>query len=346
MKTTLLMTLALFALLVGNLNAQFSGGDGTENNPYKITSKKDLKELADSVANSPFNNPITHYNWSKNKYFILMNDINDTIMFSIGKLEEGGFEKAFQGNFDGNNKKIILALNTSTGILGLFSLIYNGIIENLIVDGYVNGIINVGGICGIAYYANISNCKNYGNVNGDVYTGGICGVAYYTNISNCKNYGNINGKNYVGGITSCLIALSDTSTKYSILYCENSGNVSGVFVVGGISGHIHDDAEYSYCINIGTIKGDSIVGGIAGGSDHDNLYFDSTGNIYNSVNSGLVIGKNIVGGIIGRCRGEIKNCLNTGVVKGNTKTGCIVGESQGGTIINCHYDKQICGGGE
>ena len=420
----LLITLALFALLlVGKLNAQFYDGSGTEADPYQITSREDLEELADSVANSPFNNNITGINWSRNKYFTLMNDINDSIKFCIGEYKIFDYFKAFQGNFDGNNKKITLALAFTSDTFptfsliwgtGLFGCIHNGIIANLVVDGYVNingiydlytggicgyadssdiincvnyckisGSAHIGGICGFNNEGNISNCINYGNIEADYGVGGICGVlvaSYHAsgnghynllncinygditgksdffnyvggiagscdgiNVSNCKNMGNIKGNEIVGGIIGCFIG-DYNGLLLKLSYCENSGNVSGVFSVGGIAGHSHDNTEYSYCINVGTIRGDSLVGGIVSG--YDIQFKEKNGNIYNSINAGLVIGKEIVGGIIGRCLGEVKNCINTGVVKGNTKWGCIVGENNGGTIINCHYDKQICGGGE
>ena len=72
-------------------------------------------------------------------------------------------------------------------------------------------------------------------------------------------------------------------------------------------------------------------------------------NISNCVNNGFIEGTDFVGGIVGKIIktvtfSTLSNCLNTGVVKGNTKTGCIAGENGGATIINCHYDKQMCGG--
>jgi hypothetical protein len=39
----------------------------------------------------------------------------------------------------------------------------------------------------------------------------------------------------------------------------------------------------------------------------------------------------------------ISNCFNGGVVEGSGNVGCIVGINNGGTIINCHYDMQMCG---
>jgi len=260
-----------------------------------------------------------------------------------------------------------------SGICG--SMMYGGNISNCTNYGIINGNEYIGGICGYVYNANISNCVNYENIEGRKNVGGICGsflgeendiikncinygnikgineyvggiggfCGYGLNMSNCKNLGNILGNKAVGGITGCFGG-DGVDLLSKLLYCENKGNVSGVRGVGGISGHLHYGDIISYCINIGTVTADSIVAGIVGGSDDDNLYFDKTGNIYNSINSGLIVGKHIVGGIIGKNKGAVKNCINTGTVKGNTKTGCIVGENEGGTIENCHYDKQMCSG--
>ena len=51
----ILSTVLFFILLsigtVKNLSAQFSGGTGTESDPFRITSREDLEALADSVNN-------------------------------------------------------------------------------------------------------------------------------------------------------------------------------------------------------------------------------------------------------------------------------------------------------
>jgi hypothetical protein len=50
------------------------------------------------------------------------------------------------------------------------------------------------------------------------------------------------------------------------------------------------------------------------------------------------------GGIIGclGLRSTLSNSFNSGVVSGNSYVGCIVGRNLGGTVINCHYDEQMC----
>ena len=342
--------LVLILTLVINIPtfSQFSGGDGSVSNPYRITNKADLKDLSDSVGNSPLNNYTTGYNWSKDKHFKVMNDIEDSVKTVVGYTNNMFFiftneTESFQGDFNGNNKKIILAIDRNTYdvniYLGLFGAVKNANIYDLIVDGFVNGENWIAGICGSFYGGSISNCINYGSISGSYEVGGICGIYdicesfYGGNISNCINYGNINGEISVGGIVGL------ANAGYSTSYCSNIGSITAIYGVGGISGYTYENTEYSYCINIGMIKADSIVGGIVGGYNNEN----KNGNIYNSINSGLIIGKDIIGGIIGRNNGVVKNCINTGTVKGDTKTGCIVGDNENGTVINCHYDTQTCG---
>ena len=64
------MLVAVFAIsiLQGNVKAQnYSGGDGTQGNPYKISTAEDLVALSTAVANG---------NSYAGKYFELQNDID------------------------------------------------------------------------------------------------------------------------------------------------------------------------------------------------------------------------------------------------------------------------------
>jgi hypothetical protein len=53
-KNILLLALILFVISDMNLLAQFSGGTGTSTEPYLISSRKDMEDLADSVAQGNF----------------------------------------------------------------------------------------------------------------------------------------------------------------------------------------------------------------------------------------------------------------------------------------------------
>ena len=382
MKTIkFLMTFAFFALLlVGKLNAQFSGGSGTEQDPYQITSKEDLKALADSVNNSPSNNESTRYNWSQDKHFILMNDITDSVKTIIGitRMKHFSFDEYdyFQGNFYGNNYKITLAISASDSMTGLFgSVSRKSIINNLTVDGYVYAgfdenthsvlIPSAGGIAGMNY-GKIENCVNkcsicvYSindiiNEYGGDHAGGIAGINC-GEINYCKNYGTIETDFHdAGGIAGSGWLPTGGQQHSTISHCVNKGNIyvgkrnildkQNSSNAGGIIG-FNDGCLVINCINIGTVKGNRTnVGGIAGAM--------VAVTISNCINSGFIEGSSVVGGIVGKIIktvtfSTLSNCINTGTVKSKySRMGCIVGYNEGNsTIINCHYDKQICGGGE
>ncbi|MDR0927060.1 MAG: hypothetical protein LBO69_04760, partial [Ignavibacteria bacterium] len=81
MKKVLLIVAIIFATTL-TASAQFSGGSGTQADPYQITSKADMEELADSCFNRSW--------WSQGKYFSLMNNITDSVRTTIGITIGGG----------------------------------------------------------------------------------------------------------------------------------------------------------------------------------------------------------------------------------------------------------------
>jgi hypothetical protein len=98
--------LLVFVIVSCPAFSQFSGGNGTEANPYQITSVDDMLELNDSVIN---NHPMT------GKYFTLVNNI-DTLRIGIGfenKSSANYSPKPFRGIFDGNYHKITIAFDNS-----------------------------------------------------------------------------------------------------------------------------------------------------------------------------------------------------------------------------------------
>ena len=53
----------------------YSGGSGTEDDPYLISTKEDIKEVQDNIANDPTL-------WSRKVYYKLTNDITTDIGFT------------------------------------------------------------------------------------------------------------------------------------------------------------------------------------------------------------------------------------------------------------------------
>lgn len=110
--------------LPGDSSNGFSGGDGTSENPYQISTAKQLDNVRDSLS--------SHY--------ILNADID----LSAVDWRPIGSDEPFTGVFDGNGHTVrnvivnIESTRTSTG--GFFGVVSAGTIRNLRIE---NGNINV-----------------------------------------------------------------------------------------------------------------------------------------------------------------------------------------------------------
>jgi len=355
MKTKIISIFAFVLFTVSSVNAQFAGGNGTAGNPYQITNRQHLILLADSVNN--------FLNWSQNKHFIVMENITEPVSTVIGTPDT---LRAFRGNFNGNNKRINLAINitNSTAPAGLFGHCRNAEIYGVIVEGTVQGRGDVGGIAGMAVRTNFQNCINYCEVKNATpsnnYTvGGIAGNIANVNILNCINYGNISSareraggvaggswnrpnnishsinygnvtatQSYAGGIAAHLIG--------EISHCKNYGNVTTDSAAGGIVGCIADghgvvsSSKVTYCLNSGEITARIGSGGVTGHA-HENI------EISFCINIGTIKGERYIGGISSGHdnqrssfyqpdNGIIHHCINSGLIIGNRYVGGIIGE--------------------
>ncbi|MCL2040376.1 MAG: hypothetical protein FWG85_08135 [Bacteroidetes bacterium] len=278
------LTLLAVILAMQNANAQgpFGGGNGTPASPYLITTRQHLEFLANHINDGG--------NVYSGCYFKLINSITEPITTVIAE-----FPRQFIGYFDGQGHTISLAINSESGYIGLFGYTGNSVIKNVILDGYVNGEYNVGGLVGYLYNTSITNCINNAIISGvDNYVGGLVGYVGSDDnmsISYCINNGNVSGNEYIGGIVGYTSTL--TSSNTSISNCMNLGNITGKGYIGGING-CGLDAIITYCVNYGFVKGiDSGVGGINGYDYHT---------IENSINIGIVEGEDasVTGAISGK----------------------------------------------
>ena len=205
----------LFTAISITTTAQtYSGGSGTEQDPYLISNKVDMEALA-SAVNIPANT-----NYSTNKYFLLTQDIADiTTIIGSNDNSSGSSTCRFQGVFDGGGHSITVNINTTSQHVGVFGYANFAVIKNLCVKGSISDNIAyyVGGICGFAYSSTINNCYNLAPITVTSYqhVGGICGYASNTNIMNCHNTGNISATVGTTSSSSC-----------------NSGGICGYFTGG------------------------------------------------------------------------------------------------------------------
>ena len=229
----------------------FSGGNGTVTNPYLITSKADMEELAYFVNNGD--------NWSSGKYFKLMNDITDPVTSVIGtSIPYNGTigPRAFRGNFDGNGHKINLLINNSSdsdkGSLGLFGCVFSSaVIKNLGVIGdiYTDNSNDscVGGLVGYISGFNsvtITNCYTsvYITAMQSAYVGGLIGAAGSCSINNCYSIDTVSGSQYVGG----LIGRAAGVTISNCYTTSIAGAMSGPNNLGGLVGN-HSSGAITNC---------------------------------------------------------------------------------------------------
>ncbi|MFA6187429.1 MAG: GLUG motif-containing protein [Phycisphaerae bacterium] len=316
-------------LLVSNFCfAKYSGGEGSSENPYQISSPNDLITLGNTPADY-------------NSCFVLANDINlagytfDKAVISpdIDNTNYDFDGTAFGGVFDGNGHSIISltidanGLNNSyLGLLGNISS--NGFVKNLgiedvnIIDGEYSSY--TGGLCGINA-GSIINCYSTGSVSGYMGIGGLCGFNYNGIITNCYSTGTVNGHWGIGG-------LCGENYEGSIVNCYSTGNVSGNMRgnedVGGLCGFNYDSC-IANCYSTGSVSGGYATGGLCGmngGSSITNCY--STGNVR---------GGDRTGGLCGENRDSITNCYSTGIVIGTTNTGGLVGFNEEGSYISCYF---------
>ena len=339
-----------FFAITNKANAQFSGGSGTENDPYIITTAAQLVQF--STYFNEYWPPDEYYQYH-DKCYKLGNDID---LSAYGSGWNGGkgwipigsytYYNSFEGSFDGNNKKITgLYINESSYQgFGFFGYIAGGKVFNLgIENANVTGYDYVGAVVGRMSGGAITNCYSTGKVRanrysaggiagdcsgsititncnsmcevtgGDSYTGGIVGESIGGSISNCYFTGKVSGKNWAGGIAGLIKELCNISNCYS------TDEITGIELIAGIAGYVYDNCTIVNCYSTGKINGNSAIGGIAGslmsGSTVSNCYATSNVN-----------GNSDVGGIAGRLSGSyIKNCYSTGEVSANAGSGGVAG---------------------
>ena len=177
--------------ILPNPGEHFRGG-GTEDEPYKITTKKDLETLRDAV------NAGEDYS---GKHFRIADDIDLNGSKDHPWMPIGTEEHSFNGILDGGGHTISgLYIDDETkDNQGLFG-VNAGTIKKLKVEGTVAGHDCVGGIAGTnAAGGTITECIADVNVTGNNYVGGIAGKNE-GKIENSASYGSITGNDYVGGI--------------------------------------------------------------------------------------------------------------------------------------------------
>ena len=295
---------------------QYSGGEGTEDNPYSIATAQDWAALSKAP-----------HHWSL--HFTLANDID----FKNANLKPIGADpqkSPFTGFFDGKghtlqNVKINSNDKSGTGLFGEVG--EGGTIKNLSLEDFsVKGQDNVGALVGNLQKGTVENCSSNGEVSGRMNVGGLIGRQELATITECSSSGKVTG---ISAVTGGLIGLSGGSSWTSggtISHCQSAADVEGTRYVGGFIGSLQD-GSVSQCSATGKIKGDNHVGGFAGASKANITASFATGQVNSDGAS--------TGGVVGASGATINQCFATGKVSGERSTGGLVGTASG-KIVNCY----------
>ena len=307
----LCMAFAMMAWLPPQLWAQTqpSGGDGSSDSPFLITTAEELKWYANYVNGESGDNVVHTTACAK-----LMNDIDLSTVCGEGKgnwtpiakygIYKFDSEYHFDGVFDGNGHTISnLYINDENGsILGLFGYVNptteKTSVKNLkMASVQIVGKTDIAAVCASGYNATFENIE--------VISGSITGFSDIYGISGCR-----------GSVKNCINRADVTAGSYN---------------VAGVISTIQDEA--SNCSNYGKITtGTGWAGGIAGGSDGMTTILNCANygeiHVTGTVNSTDCA----VGGLLGSPWNlEISNCANFGniyLTEQSEFVGTIVGTSQ------------------
>lgn len=342
----------------------FSGGDGSEANPYLIASAADFKALATAVNSTDAKYGATSagtFFGSAGAHYQQTADIDFADGESKGDLSNhmvGSSSAPFKGSYNGKNGETQHTISnfaiTGTTYVGLFADCESAVISNVKVAGAsVVGTQYVGTILGRVNKGTVSGCEtsedchvegpsgNTGGISGRCNGGArfedcvnrasvSIGSGTATNIGGIVGYtdnGVYEGCSNFGTVTGSAQAggIVGRLNSGSITDCHNSGNISGSGqYIGGIAGELSAGGVVS-CTNKGTISTEnSYVGGIVGAIGQNNS--GSKVFIRGCISEGTISGVKSVAGIAGAVRiGAVYECCAKGTVTGTQYVGGLVG---------------------
>jgi len=323
---------------VGRLSVDFSitvlplaytGGTGTPNDPYQISTAAGLMALGETPEDY-------------NKHFILTADIDLDPNLPGGKV----FGKAviapdtgtgtwpfkgtqFTGVFDGNGHTISHLTIRGSYWVGLFGEIAAGAqVKRLgLLDVSIDGSgMYIGSLVGVNY-GTVTWCYSIGVVTGSTGVGGLAGY----------NEGDVS-YSYTGGIVNCTGEKTGglaSGNEGTITCCCSTCVVKGTNYVGGLLGT--NWGTVASCYNEGAVTGTGTVGGLMG-------WVSEGAVVFSSYNRGAVTADHQIGGLVGTNRGLVTVCYSTGKVTGTWSPGGLIGTSPspGATSVS-FWDIQTSG---
>ena len=275
---SLLPTAALAADETGTM-PKYSGGNGTESEPWLISSVADLKLLANTINDgnaAGFDADAAAGGKGVGNYYgYYFKQTADLDLSGIKNWDpigySGGQDLYFAGHYDGDGHTISNAKSTGKNdkdgfaTAGIFGWVAFGSVKNLTVkkaDFFAEGnnkMSYAGGVLAVAYSCTVENCSVYNseiesqrNPNNSNYAGGITGIALGSSFEKCASIENtIRHGSFGGGFIGSLDGEDSNFTNCYVANCIVTGcsdTISNSTLSGGFLGASMDgDAILNSC---------------------------------------------------------------------------------------------------
>ena len=224
----------------GSTMPAYSGGSGTQKDPWLISSVKDLQLLANTINDGKaagFDADSANIGNYHGYYFKQTTDLD---LSSIENWAPIGYSggRYFAGHYDGDGHTISNAKSTGKNddegfaTAGIFGWLAFGSVKNLTVknaDFFAEGNKNMsyaGGVLAVAYSCTVENCSVYNSkiesqrkpINSN-YAGGITGIALGSSFEKCASVENtIRHGSFGGGFIG---ALDEEDSNFANCYVAN-----------------------------------------------------------------------------------------------------------------------------
>ena len=294
-------------------------GEGTEENPYLITSTNDFAYLVSQLATYD-------RNYGYGQFFKQIADIKAPIP---NCLYQGNAYKSapFAGNYDGDSHKILnlTYLGTNGGeqsdAIGLFSILHDGaVIRNLDIEGA--DIEYPGNCCGLL--AGVAN----GNIR-------IENITLNGNIKSTKDkVGGLIG--YIEGNAQSLAQISIRNVRLGVSFSESGSSYIGALIgwAENASIQVEDISSDGIFKNLrGTNHVAGLIGKVYGQIDARKIKLQHT-----TLNDFPISGNQNVGGLIGeaflQAASNFKDITIDMPIKGSSYVGGLIGQIRSETPTN------------
>ena len=317
----------------GSVASGFAGGNGTEGNPYLISTGAQLAYL-ETVA---------YKEGYSDKHYKLTNPI-DLNGLEWEPISMSGYDFYFDGNgYTVSNFKIT---KKNRSYAGLFSEVGRGTVANLGVTDFEINVTSsyesyAGGLAGYLYWSTIENCYAIGSVTltsgaETVMVGGLVGYAQDTDaIRGCYSAGTVSGTSkqayaYAGGLVgktwSKYSSRTTLENNYSTAQVTAESNQKSSYA-GGLVGSVSLENDSDLFIT------NSFTAGTVTAIAHTNYAYAASGGLAGSISI--------------RYNGSVtlRGCYATGDIDALWGSSCyytynchLVGHTNGGvTVDDCYY---------